>query len=198
MPKRMRGPKPWAASWLDNGGSSAAWVSGIERRGKVARYPLPHARRPALGRAACGAGARRADPRARARRGRRDGRARARRHRARRGGGWRGAWSGIRMADERGVRALVCLGCPFRQRRQPERLRTAHLAALRTPTLIVQGTRDPFGTPDEVAGYALSPAIEIAWIEDGDHGFAPRRSSGRTRADNLAAVVAHVTAFLIR
>lgn len=103
-----------------------------------------------------------------------------------------------RIADELGVRALVCLGYPFHPPRQPARLRTAHLAALRTPTLIVQGTRDPFGTPDEVAGYALSPAIEIAWIEDGDHGFAPRRSSGRTRADNLAAVVAHVTAFLIR
>ena len=57
------------------------------------------------------------------------------------------------LADEVGARGLVCLGYPFHPPGKPEQLRTAHLDALRTPTLIVQGTRDPFGTPDEVAGY---------------------------------------------
>jgi len=37
-----------------------------------------------------------------------------------------------------------------------------------------------------VAGYPLSPAIQLEWIEDGDHSFKPRRSSGRTWAQNLA------------
>ena len=46
----------------------------------------------------------------------------------------------------------------------------------RRPTLICQGTRDTFGTREEVAGYALSPAIEIAWVEDGDHDLRPRKS----------------------
>lgn len=100
------------------------------------------------------------------------------------------------VADELGVRGLVCLGYPFHPPGRPERLRTAHLAALRTPALIVQGTRDPFGTREEVAGYALSPAIRVAWIEDGDHGFAPRRASGRTRAGNLAEAAAAVADFV--
>jgi predicted alpha/beta-hydrolase family hydrolase len=99
------------------------------------------------------------------------------------------------VADELGVSGLVCLGYPFHPPGKPERLRTAHLAALRTPTLIVQGTRDPFGGPDEVAGYRLSPAIRIAWVEDGDHGLAPRRASGRTRAQNLAEAIARVAGF---
>ena len=57
------------------------------------------------------------------------------------------------IADEVGVAGLICLGYPFHPPGRPERLRTAHLAALRTPTLICQGTRDPFGRPEEVAAY---------------------------------------------
>jgi len=102
------------------------------------------------------------------------------------------------VADELGVRGLVCLGYPFHPPGKPAQLRTAHLAALRTPALIVQGTRDPFGGPDEVATYPLSPAIRVAWIEDGGHGLAPRRASGRTRAQNLAEAVQQVAAFALR
>ncbi len=93
------------------------------------------------------------------------------------------------VADDLGARGLiaglVCLGYPFHPPGQPERLRTAHLHALATPTLIVQGTRDPFGTPDDVAGYGLSPAIRLVWIADGDHSLKPRKSSGRTERQNL-------------
>jgi predicted alpha/beta-hydrolase family hydrolase len=74
------------------------------------------------------------------------------------------------------IAGLVCLGYPFHPPGRPEQLRTAHLAALATPTLICQGTRDTFGTREEVAGYTLSPAIEIAWVEDGDHDLRPRKS----------------------
>ncbi|MDP9122114.1 MAG: alpha/beta hydrolase, partial [Acidobacteriota bacterium] len=79
---------------------------------------------------------------------------------------------------------------------QPERLRTAHLAGLRTPALIVQGTRDPFGLPDEVAAYTLSPRIRLLWLGDGDHSFHPRRVSGRTDAQNLAEAVDAVALFV--
>lgn len=48
-------------------------------------------------------------------------------------------------AQER-IRGLVCLGYPFHPPGKPEKLRTGHLAGLRTPALICQGTRDPFGT----------------------------------------------------
>jgi predicted alpha/beta-hydrolase family hydrolase len=99
------------------------------------------------------------------------------------------------IADEAGVRGLVCLGYPFHPPGRPEKLRTAHLAALSSPALIVQGTRDPFGTPAEVEGYALSPAIRLAWIEDGDHDLRPRKSSGRSHAQNIAAALDEVVGF---
>lgn len=84
------------------------------------------------------------------------------------------------------VRGLLCLGYPFHPPAKPAQLRTAHLAALVTPTLICQGTRDEFGTREEVAGYALSDRIEVLWLEDGDHDLKPRRSvSGFSAGDHL-------------
>jgi predicted alpha/beta-hydrolase family hydrolase len=100
------------------------------------------------------------------------------------------------VADRAGVRGLVCLGYPFHPPGKPERLRTQHLENLRTPALIVQGTRDAFGSREDVAGYRLSEAIRIAWIEDGDHSFKPRASSGRTEGQNLAEAITRVRGFL--
>lgn len=97
------------------------------------------------------------------------------------------------------IAGLVCLGYPFHPPGQPDKLRTAHLEQLRTPTLICQGTRDQFGTADEVAGYRLSPSITVHWLEDGEHGFIPRKAiSGRTKAQNLAEAADAVAAFAER
>lgn len=100
------------------------------------------------------------------------------------------------IADELGVRALVCLGYPFHPPGRPDKLRTDHLTHLTTPTLIVQGERDPFGTPDEVEAYDLSSRIRITWLPDGDHSFAPRKRSGHTLEDNLATAVTAIAEFL--
>jgi|SRR5437588_7185916 len=74
------------------------------------------------------------------------------------------------VADELRVRGVVCLGYPFHPPGQPEKLRTAHLETMTTPALIVQGTRDPFGTAEEVAAYRISPTIRIEWLQ-GQHSL---------------------------
>jgi predicted alpha/beta-hydrolase family hydrolase len=100
------------------------------------------------------------------------------------------------IADDMKPAGLLCLGYPFHPPDKPEQLRTAHLAGLKTPTLIVQGTRDPFGTPDDVAGYQLSKAIELFWLEDGDHDLKPRKSvSGSSAADHLKTMADRVAAW---
>src|SRR5580704_124334 len=100
------------------------------------------------------------------------------------------------VADEAGVRGLVCLGYPFHPPGKPEQTRTQHLERLRTPALILQGTRDAFGKPEEVGKYKLSRAIRIEWLEDGDHSFKPRARSGRTEADNLNSAIACMVDFI--
>ncbi|MCD7059676.1 alpha/beta hydrolase family protein [Pelagibacterium xiamenense] len=87
------------------------------------------------------------------------------------------------------IAGLLCLGYPFHPPAKPDQLRTAHLEHLRTPALICQGTRDEFGSPTDVSGYALSPAIEILWLEDGDHDLKPRKTiSGFSAADHLKTI----------
>ena len=102
------------------------------------------------------------------------------------------------LADELGARGVVVFGYPFHPPRRPRQLRTAHLANLRTPTLIVQGERDPFGTRDDVAGYTLSAAIELCWLADGDHSLTPRKKSGFTAEQHLASAIGHAAAFAAR
>jgi len=95
------------------------------------------------------------------------------------------------------IAGLLCVGYPFHPPAQPAKTRTAHLADLRTPALIVQGTRDPFGSEQEVATYALSPAIALLWLQDGDHDLKPRRSvSGFTLADHVATMASRVRAWV--
>lgn len=97
------------------------------------------------------------------------------------------------------IAGLLCLGYPFHPPAKPEQLRTKHLADLRTPTLICQGTRDEFGTRDEVAGYTLSDSIEILWLEDGDHDLKPRKAvSGFTAADHLKTLAEGAAAWVTR
>ncbi|GGL62975.1 alpha/beta hydrolase family protein [Wenxinia marina] len=97
------------------------------------------------------------------------------------------------VADDLGVAGLLCLGYPFHPPGKPGQLRTKHLKDLKTPALIVQGTRDPFGTVDEVPGYDLSGAIEVFWVEDGEHDLKPRKKvTGKSQADALAEVAAKV------
>jgi uncharacterized protein len=100
---------------------------------------------------------------------------------------------------DRQVAGLLCLGYPFHPPAKPTQTRTKHLADLRTPTLICQGTRDEFGTPEEVATYALSPTIEVLWLEDGDHDLKPRKSaSGFSAADHLKTLADAVSAWAAR
>jgi predicted alpha/beta-hydrolase family hydrolase len=102
------------------------------------------------------------------------------------------------VADAAEVAGLVCLGYPFHPTGKPDKLRIEHLKTIRTPTLIVQGERDPFGTRDEVAGYKLSKNVRVHWLTDGDHSFTPRKSSGRTQEENWAEGVDGVASFVSR
>lgn len=100
------------------------------------------------------------------------------------------------VADAARVRGLVCLGYPFHPPGRPDKLRTEHLAALRTPTLICQGERDSFGTVDEVPGFGLSKSITLHWAPDGDHGLKPRKKSGFTEEANMNDAVSVITNFM--
>jgi hypothetical protein len=100
------------------------------------------------------------------------------------------------VADELGADALVCLGYPFYAVGKPEKPRVAHLAALRTPTLIVQGERDALGNREVVEGYELSDAITLYWLATGNHDLKPLKASGFSHEQHLDTTAETVSVFV--
>jgi predicted alpha/beta-hydrolase family hydrolase len=87
--------------------------------------------------------------------------------------------SQVAAADGDGLAGLVFLGYPLHPPGRPEKLRSAHLPQIRAPMLFVQGSRDTFGTPDELAPIlkSLHAPAELCVIDDGDHSFKVRKSA---------------------
>jgi len=100
------------------------------------------------------------------------------------------------LADALGAEALGCLGYPFHAVGKADKPRVAHLADLKTPTLIVQGERDPMGDRLTVAGYSLSDAIRVQWLVAGDHDLKPLKASGFSHEQHLDEAADSVAAFL--
>lgn len=75
------------------------------------------------------------------------------------------------VADECGVQRMACLSYPFEHPAEgPDPARYAHLPNLRTPFLIIQGTRDDYGGIGIADKYSLSPHTRLEWAE-ADHDF---------------------------
>ncbi len=75
------------------------------------------------------------------------------------------------------VAGWAALGYPFHPLTKPNRLRVAHLLNNQRPGLVVQGTRDRMGLPEEVASYNLPDSINIRWLHHMDHGFQPYKQA---------------------
>jgi uncharacterized protein len=73
---------------------------------------------------------------------------------------------------------LVFFGYPLHPPGKPEQPRTAHLPAVRAPMLFIQGTRDAFGTPDELRPIlaGLPVTATLSTVEGGDHSFTVPKS----------------------
>ena len=88
------------------------------------------------------------------------------------------------MAVARGLpaAALILVSYPLHPPGRPDRLRTDHFPGIEVPCLFVSGTRDAFGSPDELeaATAAIPGRVTHVWLEGGDHGL--RRKDDETAA----------------
>jgi len=96
------------------------------------------------------------------------------------------------------VAGLVLLGYPFHPPGKPEKRRDGHLPFVRRPMLVVQGSRDTFGTPDEIGPVfgALSPPATLHGVEGGDHSFKVARVGRDGQAAIDAAIREHVARWM--
>ncbi|MDQ3758180.1 MAG: dienelactone hydrolase [Actinomycetota bacterium] len=84
-----------------------------------------------------------------------------------------GRMCSMAVAEGMPAAGLVLISYPLHPPGRPERLRTEHFPALSVPCLFVSGTRDAFGTPEELIeahGSIPGPVTQV-WIEGGDHGL---------------------------
>ena len=104
-----------------------------------------------------------------------------------------------RAAADVGASAVVCLAFPLHPPGRPERSRAEELLRPTVPVLMLQGTRDAFGSADEVAAAADgTPAVDVVPVEGADHALAVRRSGPVSQEDTRALVTAEVRRFLRR
>jgi predicted alpha/beta-hydrolase family hydrolase len=84
-----------------------------------------------------------------------------------------------------GALGLALVSYPLHPPGHPEKSRTEHLSRITVPCLFVSGTRDAFGTPEELeaASALVAGPVTHAWIDGSDHGL-------RRRDDEVADVVA--------
>ena len=85
------------------------------------------------------------------------------------------------VADD--IAGLVLLGYPLHPPGHPEKLRSKHLPDIRAPMLFVQGSRDSFGTPDELQPIIerLKTTADLCVVEGGDHSFKVAKQAAMTQ-----------------
>jgi predicted alpha/beta-hydrolase family hydrolase len=93
---------------------------------------------------------------------------------------------------------LVLLGYPLHPPRRPQQRRDAHLPAVGVPMLFVQGSRDAFGTPDELRQVLSSLPVraDLVVVDGGDHSFVVRRSRGESQDQVLTGAADRVARWI--
>ncbi len=83
-------------------------------------------------------------------------------------------WAARRV--DPGPAALVLISYPLHPPRKPDKLRTDHFGGITVPSLFISGTRDEFGSPDELeaATSSIPGPVTHRWIDGGRHDLAGR------------------------
>jgi predicted alpha/beta-hydrolase family hydrolase len=102
------------------------------------------------------------------------------------------------VADGMAAAGLVFLGYPLHPPGKPERIRDEHLYRIEVPMLFLEGTRDPFSTPELLQGVIakLGKRASLVPIEGGDHSFNVR--GAKRDAREVGAGLAEPAAAFIR
>lgn len=95
------------------------------------------------------------------------------------------------------IKGVACFGYPFHPPGKPDRWRTDHFMEIPCPLAIFQGTRDPFGKPEELAARPGLPArVSVHWLEGGNHDLRPLKKQGLDENALIDEAAARAAAFI--
>jgi predicted alpha/beta-hydrolase family hydrolase len=109
------------------------------------------------------------------------------------GGRSAGARSACRIARTVGAKGVLALSFPLHPPGRPERSRLPELLGARVPVLVVQGEKDPFGTPEEFPSH-----LDLAVVPAADHGMKVSKSAPVDQEDALAVVLEATLEWVVR
>lgn len=109
------------------------------------------------------------------------------------GGRSAGARSACRIGAQQGAAGVVALAFPLHPPGKPESSRLEELEGSGLPTLVVQGERDPFGTPAE-----FPQDVDLAVVPAADHALRTPKTAPLTQDDALVIVVESVLEWVVR
>jgi predicted alpha/beta-hydrolase family hydrolase len=113
------------------------------------------------------------------------------------GGRSAGARVACRTSSETKPAAIVCLAFPLHLPGRPENSRLAELLAPTVPRLVLQGSKDSFGTSEEIrTAIGETPGITVVELPGADHGYRIGKSSPFTPADLRMTLVTEVSRFI--
>jgi uncharacterized protein len=113
------------------------------------------------------------------------------------GGRSAGARVACRTALAVEAAGVVCLAFPLHLPGRPEKSRAPELLMAGVPRLVLQGSKDTFGTPDEVReAMGATPGIRLVELPGADHGFRVAGAASFTAADLRARLLAEVGLFV--
>ncbi|KXS52556.1 MAG: Uncharacterized protein AWU57_3056, partial [Marinobacter sp. T13-3] len=99
--------------------------------------------------------------------------------------------------DIGGIDGVACYGYPFHPPGKMDRWRIDHFETLQCPLLVIQGTRDPFGKPAEIASVgAISGLTRLIWLEGGNHDFQPLKKQPETQVQLIARAASETRRFV--
>ena len=96
------------------------------------------------------------------------------------------------------VEGLVFLGYPLHPPGRVDQLRAKHLSDIKAPMLFVQGSRDAFGSPDELRPIVkeLKAPADLYVVEGGDHSLKVLKRAGITQEDAYKGVLDRIELWL--
>ena len=100
------------------------------------------------------------------------------------------------IAEELQPDGFCCFGYPFYPPGKTNNDRIEHFHSTTVPGLILQGTRDNFGKPEDINAEGWPDNINLVWLEEGDHDYKVRKKSGLTQAKLIDQAASHVVVWL--
>jgi uncharacterized protein len=103
--------------------------------------------------------------------------------------------SQVAAQDGENIAGLVFLGYPLHPPGRPDKMRSEHLPKIKSPMLFVQGSRDAFGTRDEIAAMIkkLKLPAQLYAVEGGDHSLKVSKSAGVPQQEVYEAMMDEIS-----